>query len=317
MAASSPIIEVSSSSPDIAPLMTLFCSPTSTPKSMQNAIHSLTRHVVSAAQSRDPSLTTATTTLVPILRGALPMLVAAQPLFPSTSCLLVRCSKKKGTKEVLAEWQGRKPYPRGPDDGRFVILDTIIATGDTILHLCDEISRLSGGRAERQSIVVLSCYAAPDALRRISRHPLVGLTVVAQLAESCDEAGYLIPYTNGDIGDKIFGVAEHVDPQPVVAEGEDVGAVNAGVHALLTSGGGLWHLAADGMAIEREIRFKTFKQTWAFMEQLARESAKHRHHPEWSNVYNKVAIRWTTHQPRGLSKLDVTLAQLCDEYSSP
>ncbi|WEW59730.1 4-alpha-hydroxytetrahydrobiopterin dehydratase [Emydomyces testavorans] len=322
---STPIVEVSASSPDIQPLMALFRSATSTPRSMQNTIHALTHHVASAAQSHDPSLSTHSTTLIPILRGALPMLVAAQPLFPSTSCLLARCSKKKGTGDVIVEWLGRKPYPAGPDDddddGRLIILDTIIATGDTILHLCNEIQRLSkqNGHNADKSIVVLCCYAAPDALDRIANHPLVELIVVAQRAERCDDAGYLVPYTNGDIGDKIFGSAGHeeVQQQPVIAEGQDEAAVRAGVEALLTRNGGLWQLTADGRGIEREIRFKTFSRTWAFMQRIADEAAKHRHHPEWTNVYNKVSVRWTTHQPQGLTELDVTLARLCDEYSRP
>lgn len=34
----------------------------------------------------------------------------------------------------------------------------------------------------------------------------------------------------------------------------------------------------------------------------------------YMQVYNKVSIRWTTHQPKGLTELDVKLAQLCDSY---
>lgn len=35
---------------------------------------------------------------------------------------------------------------------------------------------------------------------------------------------------------------------------------------------------------------------------------------EMLKVYNKVSIRWTTHQPKGLTNLDVVMAQLCDSY---
>lgn len=38
----------------------------------------------------------------------------------------------------------------------------------------------------------------------------------------------------------------------------------------------------------------------------------HNHHPEWSNVYNRVNVRWTTHRPAGLSAKDTTLAEECD-----
>lgn len=43
---------------------------------------------------------------------------------------------------------------------------------------------------------------------------------------------------------------------------------------------------------------------------------KHRHHPEWSNIYNKIFIRWTTHNPRGLSSKDIDLARICDDLAS-
>lgn len=84
-----------------------------------------------------------------------------------------------------------------------VVLDTVIATGDTVAKLCDELWELSGRR--ERSVVVMCCYAAPAALVRLSRHPVVQYIVVARWAEGCDEAGYLVPTTNGDIGDKLFG----------------------------------------------------------------------------------------------------------------
>jgi len=39
------------------------------------------------------------------------------------------------------------------------------------------------------------------------------------------------------------------------------------------------------------------------------------HHPEWSNVYNKVQMRWTTHSKGGISNLDVILAEKCDNFA--
>lgn len=192
------------------------------------------------------------------------MLVAAQPLFPSTSCLLARCSKQKATRETVVEWLGREPrHPPAADDGRLIILDTIVATGDTILRVCDEIVHLQGGRTDG-SAVVLCCYAAPQALERVAKHPLVGLVVVAYQAEHCDDAGYLVPYTHGDIGDKLFGAKtrERSRPLVVVAEGQDHAAVESDVENLLVKNGGLWQLTADGTGIERDIQFKTFKGAW-------------------------------------------------------
>ena len=73
---------------------------------MQDTIHALTRKIVDLAKSHDKTLTQSPTTMIPILRGALPMFVAAQPLLPATSCILSRCSKKKSTQDVVVEWLG-------------------------------------------------------------------------------------------------------------------------------------------------------------------------------------------------------------------
>ncbi|OGM39541.1 pterin-4-alpha-carbinolamine dehydratase, partial [Aspergillus bombycis] len=291
---------------------------TATPQAMQSTIHGLTAALVAAAKAHDPALTTPT--MVPILRGALPMFVAAASLFAATTCVLARCSKKKGTQDVVVEWPGRRPFPAAADEGKLVVLDTLVATGDTLVALCEELWAMSSGRAER-SVAVLCCYAAPEALERVAACPVVEYVIVAARAERCDDAGYLVPYTHGDIGDKIYGAAwkgAEQPARPVVAEGEeDVEGVASGVEGLLVRNGGLWTLTDDGLGIEREIRFPSFKKAWAFMQRVAEAAATYRHHPEWSNVYNKVSIRWTTHQPKGLTRLDVQLAQLCDSYCEP
>ena len=74
-----------------------------------------------------------------------------------------------------------------------------------------------------------------------------------------------------------------------------------------------WTLRADGKAIEREFRFKNFSQAWAFMSRVALLAEKHDHHPEWSNVYNRVAITLTTHDAGGLSERDAKLARAIDK----
>lgn len=49
------------------------------------------------------------------------------------------------------------------------------------------------------------------------------------------------------------------------------------------------------------------------MNQVAAECKKQKHHPEWTNIYNKTHIRWTTHNPEGLSTKDTTMASFCDQ----
>ncbi|KAH8148877.1 uncharacterized protein LAJ45_07221 [Morchella importuna] len=78
-------------------------------------------------------------------------------------------------------------------------------------------------------------------------------------------------------------------------------------------GDGRWALSATRMGLERKFEFKTFKTTMVFINQVADQCKVARHHPEWANVYNKVVIRWTTHNPLGLSHKDIEMAKFCDE----
>ena len=72
-----------------------------------------------------------------------------------------------------------------------------------------------------------------------------------------------------------------------------------------------WTLAGDG--IERSYKFKDFTQAFGFMARVALLAEKADHHPEWSNVYNKVVIRLTTHDAGGLSTRDFALARIIDK----
>ena len=73
-----------------------------------------------------------------------------------------------------------------------------------------------------------------------------------------------------------------------------------------------WTLRGDGLAIEREFKLRNFSEAWAFMSRVALLAEKHDHHPEWSNVYNRVAITLTTHDAGGLSERDAAMARAID-----
>ncbi|MCR6659439.1 MAG: 4a-hydroxytetrahydrobiopterin dehydratase [Asticcacaulis sp.] len=77
-----------------------------------------------------------------------------------------------------------------------------------------------------------------------------------------------------------------------------------------------WTLEDGGKAISRNFRFADFKQAFAFMTRVASEADRMDHHPEWSNVYNTVSIRLTTHDSGGLTQSDVKLARLIDRAAS-
>ncbi|KAH8173138.1 pterin 4 alpha carbinolamine dehydratase domain-containing protein [Sarocladium implicatum] len=102
---------------------------------------------------------------------------------------------------------------------------------------------------------------------------------------------------------------------PRFASGTDAAALTPVVTPLLSTSGGRWTLAAEGEALERSFKFKTFAKTWDFMTAVSLQCKLKNHHPEWSNVYNTTFIRWTTHNPKGLTEKDVTLAALCDSIA--
>ena len=73
-----------------------------------------------------------------------------------------------------------------------------------------------------------------------------------------------------------------------------------------------WSLSPDGLAITRQFRFADFRAAFAFMTQVALAAERADHHPEWSNVYNRVDIRLTTHDAGGLTERDFALAEATD-----
>ena len=67
----------------------------------------------------------------------------------------------------------------------------------------------------------------------------------------------------------------------------------------------------DGM-LHRELTFSDFAEAFGFMARVAIWADKMNHHPEWSNVWNRVTIDLITHDLGGLSDLDVELATRID-----
>ena len=73
-----------------------------------------------------------------------------------------------------------------------------------------------------------------------------------------------------------------------------------------------WHLRADGLALTRTLKFADFSAAFGFMTRVALLAQQADHHPEWSNVYNRVEITLTTHDAGGLSQRDAELATAID-----
>lgn len=72
-----------------------------------------------------------------------------------------------------------------------------------------------------------------------------------------------------------------------------------------------WEFEND--AINKEFTFKDFKDAFCFMTKIAFYAEIHNHHPEWTNVYNKVSITLNTHTSAGVTEKDIELAKLIDK----
>lgn len=65
-------------------------------------------------------------------------------------------------------------------------------------------------------------------------------------------------------------------------------------------------------AIRRNIVFTDFAEAFGFMTQVALIAERANHHPEWTNVWNRVEVLLTTHDAGGLSHRDIELAEAID-----
>lgn len=71
----------------------------------------------------------------------------------------------------------------------------------------------------------------------------------------------------------------------------------------------------DRDAIRRNFRFRDFSEAFAFMAGVATRAEAMNHHPEWSNVWNRVDVVLTTHDAGGVTERDIALARIMDELA--
>lgn len=75
-----------------------------------------------------------------------------------------------------------------------------------------------------------------------------------------------------------------------------------------------WNLNESEGSIQKNFKFKNFNQAWGFMTRIALLAEKMHHHPEWSNIYNRVDITLKTHDADGISTLDIDMANKIELY---
>lgn len=76
-----------------------------------------------------------------------------------------------------------------------------------------------------------------------------------------------------------------------------------------------WQMAAGRDALQRTFKFKDFSEAFGFMARAALVAEKLDHHPEWTNVWNRVEVTLSTHSAGGLTELDLKLAEAMDKIA--
>jgi 4a-hydroxytetrahydrobiopterin dehydratase len=74
-----------------------------------------------------------------------------------------------------------------------------------------------------------------------------------------------------------------------------------------------WTMAAGRDALVRKLVFADFSEAFGFMARVALLAEAMNHHPEWSNVYNRIEITLTTHDAGGLTGKDTGLARAIEQ----
>ncbi|WP_459617053.1 4a-hydroxytetrahydrobiopterin dehydratase [Bordetella sp. 2513F-2] len=77
-----------------------------------------------------------------------------------------------------------------------------------------------------------------------------------------------------------------------------------------------WRAQPGRDAIGRHYRFADFNAAFGFMTQVALYAARADHHPEWTNVYDRVEVVLTTHAASGVTARDVQMARHMDELAA-
>ena len=77
-----------------------------------------------------------------------------------------------------------------------------------------------------------------------------------------------------------------------------------------------WTEAEGRDAIAKDFRFADFNAAFAFMTRVALKAERMDHHPEWTNVYNHVAIVLSTHDAGGVTGRDIELARFIDRVAA-
>ena len=91
--------------------------------------------------------------------------------------------------------------------------------------------------------------------------------------------------------------------------------LSPGARAAALSGLRDWQDVDGRDAITKTYTFKDFNEAFGWMSRVALMAEKADHHPEWSNVWNRVEVTLTTHDAGGVTEKDIKLAGFMDDLS--
>ena len=74
-----------------------------------------------------------------------------------------------------------------------------------------------------------------------------------------------------------------------------------------------WDFIENNTKVKKIFKFKTFKEAFSWMTEIALCAEKLDHHPDWTNIYNKVTVILSTHDEGNITKKDILLARFMDE----
>ena len=74
-----------------------------------------------------------------------------------------------------------------------------------------------------------------------------------------------------------------------------------------------WDLFEKNTKVRKVFKFKTFKEAFSWMTEIALSAEKLDHHPDWTNIYNRVIVILSTHDVGKITKKDILLARFMDE----
>lgn len=140
-----------------------------------------------------------TVTLIPVIRAGLSMMSPLQKLLPDAKVGFMGVSRDHDT---LAAKEYYVNIPNIADNETALILDPMLATGNTLVHTLDYLKEKNV-----KNIIIISIVATPKALENIFAHHPDCLIYSAGFDTELNEMGYIVPGL-GDAGDRIFNTFE-------------------------------------------------------------------------------------------------------------